>query len=80
MTKSSKGRQSVGEKYFQGYKVNCEKYFGIKGLPWALGFICHWIFSYFYIDIISFVNMGPSMVKWIKKYICPNPNFKYGNF
>jgi len=24
--------------------------------------------------------LGPSMVKWTKKYIHPNPNFKYGNF
>lgn len=22
----------------------------------------------------------PSMVKWTKKYICPNQNFKYGSF
>jgi len=23
---------------------------------------------------------GPNMVKWTKKYVCPNPNIKYGNF
>jgi hypothetical protein len=24
--------------------------------------------------------LGPNMVKWTKKYICPNPNIKYGSF
>ncbi len=24
--------------------------------------------------------MGPNTLKWTKKYICPNPNFKYGSF
>jgi hypothetical protein len=28
----------------------------------------------------SLLILGPSMVKWTKKFVCPNPNFQYGSF